>query len=106
MTEIFRRGTLVVWFYEAGDDISTGPSSKSTFAGQDLGGYPGASEYEYWFHVDPDDPRQALGVDSEDDLEAAVLIHANEIVTTGEGRWLEAHDVPYDFGNRIEWADD
>jgi hypothetical protein len=103
MTEIFRRGTLVVWFYEAGDDKSTGPSSKSTFYGQDLGGYPGASEYEYWFTVDPNDLRRALAIAPEDDLEAAVLTHANDIVTSGETRWLAARDVPYDFHNRIEW---
>jgi hypothetical protein len=101
MTEIYRGGTLVVWFYEAGDGRSTGPEDKSVFAGQDLGGYPGASEYEYWFAVEPDDLRRALG--NPDNLTAAVKDRAEEIIRTGEGQWLRDHGVEFDFQNRIEW---
>lgn len=95
MTEIYRNGTLVVWFYERGDGKSTGPISRSTFLGQDLGGYPGREEYEYFFHVDPDGLRRALG--AEGDLIEAVKARAEEIVGIGEMRWLKAHGVEYDF---------
>jgi hypothetical protein len=61
----------------------------------------GASEYEYWFAVEPDDLRRAL--DSQDNLTAAVKARAEEIIGTGEGRWLQDHGVKYDFHNRIEW---
>jgi len=101
MTEIYRGKTLVVWFYEAGDGRSTGPEDKAVFAGQDLGGYPGASEYEYWFAVDRDDLRRALG--GQDNLTAAVKARAEEIIRTGEKQWLRDHGVKYDFHNRIEW---
>jgi hypothetical protein len=101
VTEIYRRGTLVVWFYESGDGMSTGPREKATFSGQDLGGYPGADEYEYFFSVDPDELRAALGAASEADLTQAVLTHADEIVTTGERSWLDAHSVSYDFHSHM-----
>jgi hypothetical protein len=101
VTEIFRRGTLVVWFYESGDGKSTGPKQKATFSGQDLGGYPGADEYEYFFSVDRNELRRALGAAPEADLTQAVLTRADEIVTTGERSWLDAHRVSYEFHSHM-----
>jgi hypothetical protein len=102
VTEIYRGGTLVVWFYESGDGRSTGPVDKAVFAGQDLGGYPGASEYEYWFYVEASDLRRALGI-GDGDLTAAVKARGEEIVRAGERGWLEDHGIEYRFDNRIEW---
>ncbi len=94
--KIYDEGTLVVWFYQ--DD----EKSTVTFAGQDLGGYPGSSEYEYWITVDRDEFRQALDVAAEDDLEGAVLTYAKDIITRGEMRWLQDNGIEYDFSSRVE----
>ncbi len=93
VTAIFRGATLVVWFHLNGDDTAT-------FEGQDLGGYPGTSEYEYWLKVDQQALRRALNLGSDDDLTAAVQARGEEIVRTGESTWLTNHGIACDFHSR------
>ncbi len=95
MTEIFHGSTLVVWIYLNGDGTAT-------FAGQDLGGYPGTSEYEYWLTVDQQALRRALNIGPDADLAAAVKDRGEEIVRAGESHWLENHGITYDFHSRMD----
>jgi hypothetical protein len=92
---IFRGATLVVWFHLNGDGTAT-------FEGQDLGGYPGTSEYEYWLKVDQQALRRALNLGSDDDLTVAVQARGEEIVQTGESTWLTNHGIAYDFHSRMD----
>jgi hypothetical protein len=62
-----------------------------TFHGVDTGGWSGTSEYEYWVSVKVADLRRALGVDT--DLGDALCGRAEEIIGTGESRWLTALGV-------------
>lgn len=94
MTQIFRGSTLVVWVYLNGDGTAT-------FAGQDLDGYPGTSEYEYRLTVDQQALRRALNIEPDADLAAAVKDRGEEIVRTGESHWLEYHGITYDFYSRM-----
>ncbi len=93
--KIYEKGTLAVWFHQDEDQ------STATFEGQDLGGYPGSSEYEYWITVDRNELRQALDVDPADSLENTVLTHADEIVGMGEMTWLKERGVAYDFSSMV-----
>ena len=95
MTAIFRGATLVFWIYLNDDGTAT-------FAGEDLGGYPGTDEYEYWFEVDQQALRSALNIGAHDDLTAEVVARGDEIVSTGESSSLANHGITYDFHRRLE----
>ena len=61
-----------------------------TFSGVDTGGWSGTSEYEYWVSVKVADLRAALGLDAAADFAEVLCGRAQEIVDTGESRWLTA----------------
>lgn len=63
------------------------------FEGQDLNGWLGSEEYEYWVTAPAAQvPRvvAALGGAPDDDVLGLLGPHADEIVSTGESRWLRA----------------
>ena len=63
------------------------------FEGQDLNGWLGSAEYEYWVTAPAAAvPRvaAALGGRPGDDLLGLLADHAEEIVTRGESTWLRA----------------
>jgi hypothetical protein len=92
--EFYRRDQLVVWLQY---DEST-----MTFYGQDLGGYPNTSEYEYWLTVASEDLRQALGgTDGDQDFGDLACEHAEDIMAVGEMSWLREHGVKYKFHSWI-----
>ena len=73
--------------------------------GQDLGGYPGASEYEYAFAIAPDDLptiRAALGATDDDDLLSLLQAAGERIVRRGESAWLEGLGITAQFWSRVE----
>ena len=97
MREIFRRGTLVVW---AGID----QHGRLAIEGQDLGGHPATSEYEYFIWIAPEHwplVRRALGGQEYDDVVELIAANAERLVTAGERSWLQAHDIPLEFDCRI-----
>lgn len=78
-------------------------------AGQDLGGYPGAGEYEYAISVSPVDVptvRAALDADDGDDLLSLVQAAGEAIVRRGERTWLTGLGITTDFWSHVEPADD
>jgi hypothetical protein len=88
------RGSCCVW-------ISM-PEGRLRLSGQDLGGFLGTSEYEYFVTVEPehfDALRSALGASPADDLIEAMCASADDIFTRGETRWLEDHGIPFDLTN-------
>jgi hypothetical protein len=71
--EFYHREPLVVWLrYD---------ESNVTFYGQDLGGYPGTREYEYWITVAAEDLRRALGgTDDGQDIGDLVCDHVDGLL--------------------------
>jgi hypothetical protein len=61
-----------------------------TFSGIDTAGWSGTSEYEYWVSVKVADLRAVLGVEAATDLGETLCGRAEEIIETGESRWLIA----------------
>jgi hypothetical protein len=56
------------------------------------------SEYEYVVTVGAADLpalRRALGVQSDDDVLAAVVAHVDDIMPTGESTWLTRHGIEH-----------
>lgn len=92
--EFYRGDTLVVWIHYDEDRL--------TFSGQDLGGYPGSSEYEYWLTVAVDDLRRVLSGRDNQDIGDLVCRHADAIMSIGEMTWLNNHGISYEFNSRIE----
>ena len=73
-------------------------------SGQDLSGAVYA-EYEYVLTVrKPDVVRvvAALGGSPGADVLGLLESHAGSIIKTGEKTWLESHDIPAEFWNRVE----
>lgn len=71
--------------------------------GQDLSGVFSWSEYEYAMTIAPSDvPRlvEALGGSEGDDV--LDLLYQRRGDLRSEKSWLEEHEVPHDFWNRIE----
>src|SRR5665647_2198270 len=72
--------------------------------GQDLGGYPGASEYEYAFRVSSADVstvRAALDASDGDDLLSLLEVAGEAIVRRGERAWTEGMGITAEFWSRI-----
>lgn len=77
--------------------------------GQDLGGYPGASEYEYALTISAADVprvRSALDAGDGDDLLALLGAAGGAIVARGERTWLTGLGITPAFWSRIEPAED
>lgn len=75
--------------------------------GQDLGGYPGASEYEYAITVSATDlPIIRAALDASDDDLLSLLETAGEaIVRRGERAWIEGLGITAEFWSRVEPGD-
>lgn len=93
MSKVFtERGACCVW-------IEMTDEGTLKLSGQDLGGFMGTSEYEYFITVRSEHFRTintALGEAADADVMASMCAHADEIFTRGESRWLE--DLGVDFG--------
>jgi len=73
-----------------------------TIAGQDLNGWAGRDEYEYWITVPAAEvPRVvvALGGRAHDDVLALLEAHAEQIVRSGERTWLTEHSIEHRFSS-------
>ncbi len=95
---MFDNGRLCVWasFTTEGDLL---------ISGQDLGGYPGAGEYEYGFRVAPKDlpaVRAALDASERDDLLSLLEAAGEAIVRRGEGTWLRGLGITPKFSSWVE----
>ena len=76
--------------------------------GQDLGGYPGAGEYEYSVRVASADiptVRAALDASDGDDLLSLLEVAGEAIVRRGERAWTEGMGITAEFWSRIEPRD-
>lgn len=83
---LWNRNRLHVW-------VSITDGGRLQFAGQDLNGFIGSDEYEYWVCVPADDIPvviATLGGSAGDDVLDLLVAHAEEIVTMGESRWLKS----------------
>ena len=70
------------------------------FEGQDLNGWLGSAEYEYWVRCPAADvPRvvAALGGAPGDDVLALLVEHADELVLRGESTWLRSLGITPDI---------
>ena len=90
---IWRRDRLFVEaVVTAGGDL--------VFEGQDLNGWLGSEEYEYWVTAPAAlVPRvvEALGGSPGDDVLALLVDHADEIVLRGESTWLRSLGIDPDI---------
>ncbi|MGH2775045.1 MAG: hypothetical protein ACRDJT_06385 [Actinomycetota bacterium] len=71
-------------------------------SGQDLGGFMGTSEYEYFITVEPeyfDNIRMALGAAEGTDIVDVMCANAEAIFAQGETTWLESIGVPFEMSN-------
>ena len=88
------RGSCRVW-------ISM-PDGRLRLSGQDLGGFMGTSEYEYFITVEPEHfeaLRSALEAPPDADIVDAMCAKAEAIYTRGETTWLTDHGIPFDLTN-------
>ena len=96
MTRVFKeRGELCVW-------IEIRKDGDLLLSGQDLGGFMGADEYEYFITVHPEDfptIRAALGGSPDEDIVELMCAHADVITSVGEATWLKGLGITYDFAN-------
>ncbi len=86
------RGACCVW-------IELTDEGALKLSGQDLGGFMGTKEYEYFITVQPRDfgtINAALCQPADADVMASMCAHADEIFTHGESTWLK--DLGIDFG--------
>jgi hypothetical protein len=70
------------------------------FEGQDLNGWLGSAEYEYWVRCPAADvPRvvAALGGAPGDDVLTLLVEHADELVRRGESTWLRSIGITPDI---------
>jgi hypothetical protein len=70
------------------------------FEGQDLNGWLGSAEYEYWVRCPAADvPRvvAALGGAPGDDVLTLLVEHADELVMRGESTWLRSIGITPDI---------
>lgn len=99
---MFDRAGLHVW-------ASITTEGELLIEGQDLGGYPGASEYEYAFRIAPTDLptiRAALDATDDDDL-LSLLEAAGEVIAhRGEGTWIRSLGITAAFWSRVEPRED
>ena len=75
-------------------------SGDLVFEGQDLNGWLGSEEYEYWVTAPAAlVPRvvEALGGARDDDVLALLADHADEIVLGGESTWLRSLGIDPDI---------
>ena len=95
---MFDRETLRVW-------ATTTAEGSLRITGQDLGGYPGASEYEYAITVAATDlPTVLAALDATDGDDLLSLLEAagEEIVRRGERAWIEGLGITAGFWSRVE----
>ena len=81
-------------------------ATRTEAGGVDLHGtdYRDGEDYEYHHTIPADGVAQlhaALGGDPDRDVLELLRIFAPVLVATGEGRWIEAHDVPFE---RFTWG--
>jgi hypothetical protein len=74
---------------------------RTATVGQELGGYPGASKYEYWSTVDQQTLRRALNIGADADLAVADEARGEEIVAIGESHWLDNQPITDDVHTRM-----
>ena len=89
-----QRGTCHVDISMAGE--------AARLSGQDLGGFAGADEYEYWITIQSEDfpvIRSALGAGPDDDVIEVLCANAEMIFTKGERTWLRAIGIEPGFSN-------
>ena len=94
------RGSCCVW-------ISL-PEGRLMLSGQDLGGFMGTSEYEYFITVEPEHfgtIRAALGAQDGADIIDVMCANAEPIFMQGETTWLESIGVPYEMKNWHHFED-
>ena len=94
------RGTCCVWISMR--------DGRLRLSGQELGGFMGTSEYEYFVTIKPenfDAVREVLGEPSAADIVDVMCRHADPIYTRGQTRWLEDHGIPFGFANWYEFDD-
>ena len=75
------------------------PAGDLVFEGQDLNGWLGSEEYEYWVTAPASLVPQvvaALGGAPGDDVLALLVAHADEIVLRGESTWLRSLGIEPD----------
>ena len=103
MTRIFtEKGTCCVW-------ISIRDDGKLLLSGQDLGGWAGTSEYEYFITVEPTDfdaIREELGGEPDAEIVDLMCAHASMIFNAGERAWLQGLGIDPGFHNRFEFPED
>jgi hypothetical protein len=90
---IWRRDRLFV------DSVLT-DAGDLVFEGQDLNGWLGSAEYEYWVTAPAAlVPRvvTALGGSPGDDVLTLLAEHAEEVVRTGESTWLRSLGIDPDI---------
>ena len=95
------RDQLRVW-------ATTTADGELRIEGQDLGGYPGASEYEYAITVSAGDVptvRAALDAADGDDLLSLLEAEGEAIVRRGERAWIESLGITAKFWSRVEPRD-
>ena len=81
-------------------DAGLTESGDLVFEGQDLHGWLGSEEYEYWVTAPASlVPRvvEALGGSAGDDVLALLADHAEEIVQRGESTWLRSLGIDPDI---------
>src|SRR5665811_1432123 len=89
-----RRGTCSVWIEMIDGSVR--------LSGQDLGGFPGAGEYEYWITVQSSDfprIREMLGAAPDADIEDLLCVNAGMIYSRGEMTWFESIGITPEFSN-------
>lgn len=89
-----KRGTCCVWIETIDGSVR--------LSGQDLGGFPGTDEYEYWITIHPQDftrIRDALGAGPDSDIEDLLCAHAEMIYSLGELTWLRLIGADPEFFN-------
>ena len=65
-------------------------------SGHDLNGFLDQDEYEYWITVPASQfpaIRAALGADADADVVGLMTEHGEQIVKTGEKKWLTEHGI-------------
>ena len=91
-----KRGTCKVWIEMVDGSVR--------LSGQDLGGFLGFDEYEYWITVQSSDfprIRDALGATPDADVVDLLCANADMIYSRGERTWFESIGTTPEFFSYI-----